>query len=323
VNLGNVPISLADQVAATLGSLASFNHDPFCALNTVFLHEGALIHAAAGAQLDSPIHLLFITTQKDAIAHPRILVMAERGAQLAFVEDYVRLNEDAAFVNAVTEIQLGEGSNVTHTKLQRQSDSQFHIQTVSAVVSRDARFVSRTITFGGRVSRHNLLIRQTGENIDCHIDGLAFISGRQLADTHSTIDHASAHGRSRQMHKCIVNGAARAVFGGKIMVRKGAQKTDSSQHSRNLLLSDRAHVDTKPQLEIFADDVKCAHGATVGQLEADEIFYLQSRGISYANARKLLAYAFAAELIEQIDIPTVTRRLEAHVLSGTAQEIPL
>jgi Fe-S cluster assembly protein SufD len=316
-NLGNAPDSLTDAMTSTMGRLAAFDRDPFSALNTVFLHEGAVIHASAHAVLAAPIHLLFITTQKESIVHPRILVMADEGAQVSFIEDYVRIGDEAALVNAITEVEIAPGARVSQIKLQRLSDNQFHIHTVSASVGRDAHFASRTITFGARVSRHNLQVRQVGENAECQIDGLAFIAGRQLADTHSTMDHAVSHGHSRQMHKCIADGAARAVFSGKIMVRAGAQRTDSSQHSRNLLLSDRAHVDTKPQLEIFADDVKCAHGATVGQLDADELFYLQSRGITLADARSLLSYAFAAELIEQIAIPSLTRRLEEHVLAGT------
>ncbi len=158
---------------------------------------------------------------------------------------------------------------------------------------------------------------QAGEGTDFSIDGLALIGGRQLADTSSLIDHAHAHGRSRQVHKTVVGGGAHAVFNGKILVRQGAQQTDAAQQSRNLLLSDKAHVDTKPQLEIFADDVKCAHGATVGQIEAEELFYLKSRGLSDATARNLLTYAFAAEIIERIPVKSLVERLENHVLEQT------
>ncbi len=317
-NFSSLPLALSAQSEATLGTLASFEQEPFCALNTAMLHDGALIRAATGTECAAPIHLLFVTTQKETACHPRVLVIAERGARVSFIEDFVSLGSDSAFVNAVTEVQVAENAEVSHVKLQRLTDNQFHFQTLSATLARDARLQSRSMTFGARVSRHNLLLRQIGENMNCEIDGLALISGRQLADTHSSIDHAVPNGRSTQVHKCIVNGAARAVFNGKILVRKGAQRTDSSQQSRNLLLSERARVDTKPQLEILADDVKCAHGATVGQLDAEEIFYLRSRGLTLDAARGMLTYAFAAELIERLSVPSLVMKLEKYVLDHTA-----
>jgi len=170
---------------------------------------------------------------------------------------------------------------------------------------------------GGRISRYGLNLTQAGEGGECRLDGLALIDGRQLADTHSTLDHTRPDGRSRQLHKCIVDGGAHAVFNGKILVRPGAQLTHSEQQNRNLLLSDRAHVDTKPQLEIFADDVKCAHGATVGQLDEEQVFYLRSRGLAPERARSLLTYAFAAEVIDRIPVPSLVERLEATVLERT------
>ena len=173
------------------------------------------------------------------------------------------------------------------------------------------------MALGARISRHNLDVMQAGESTEFSIDGLALVGGRQLADTNSLIDHARARGRSRQVHKTVVGGGAHAVFNGRIFVRRDAQQTDAAQQSRNLLLSDKAHVDTKPQLEIFADDVKCAHGATVGQIEADELFYLKSRGLSDATARNLLTYAFAAEIIERIPVKSLVERLENHVLEQT------
>ena len=174
-----------------------------------------------------------------------------------------------------------------------------------------------SISLGARLSRLNLNVMQAGEGTEFEIDGLALIAGRQLADTHSFVDHAFPHGRSRQLHKCIAGGASHAVFNGKILVRPGAQRTDSSQHNRNLLLTQRAHIDTKPQLEIFADDVKCGHGATVGQLDAEQVFYLKARGLSEATARNLLTFAFATEIVGRIRIPSLVQRLEDLVVRQT------
>jgi Fe-S cluster assembly protein SufD len=176
------------------------------------------------------------------------------------------------------------------------------------------------VTLGARMSRHDLNVVLQGEGAAARIDGLALISGRQLADTHTLLDHAKPNGKSVQIHKCIVGGAAHAVFNGKVLVREGAQLTDSAQESRNLLLSSRAHVDTKPQLEIFADDVKCSHGATVGQLDAEQVFYLKSRGLSETRARSLLTYAFGAEIIDRIPVPSLVARLERIVLDQTAAQ---
>jgi Fe-S cluster assembly protein SufD len=195
----------------------------------------------------------------------------------------------------------------------------FHIANCAVSLAHASRYRSINIALGARLSRHNLSVTQHAEGADCTVDGLALIGGQQLADTHTRIDHAQPHGLSRQLHKCIAGGAAHAVFSGKILVRPGAQQTNSAQSSRNLLLSGRARVDTKPQLEIFADDVKCAHGATVGQLDNEEVFYLKSRGLSDETARNLLTYAFGAEVIERVSVASLKRRLEQAVLQQTTQ----
>jgi Fe-S cluster assembly protein SufD len=202
-------------------------------------------------------------------------------------------------------------------RVQRENGAAIHIANCAVSLARASRYQSVSVALGARISRYNLNVLQTAEGAECAIDGLALITDRQLADSHTCIDHARPHGVSRQLHKCIVDGAAHAVFNGKIMVRPGAQRTDSSQSSRNLLLTAKARVDTKPQLEIFADDVKCAHGATVGQLDAEEVFYLRSRGLSDAAARNLLTYAFGAEIIDRIPVATLKRRLERIVLAQT------
>jgi Fe-S cluster assembly protein SufD len=297
---------------------AAFERDVFAALNTARLHDGALIWIGKGRVCPAPVHLRFISTQRETVSHPRSLVVAEAGAECIVVEDYVAHGAaDGYFSNAVTEVVVAENARVRHVKLQREARGAFHIKHCTVGLAKDARYESNTITLGARISRHNLNVVQQGEGAECALDGLTLISGRQLADTHTAIDHVKPSGRSRQLHKCIVADAAHAVFSGKIMVRAGAQLTDSAQQSRNLLLSAKAHVDTKPQLEIFADDVKCAHGATVGQLDAEQLFYLRSRGLSEARARNLLTFAFGAEVIDRLPVPTLVERLERVVLEQT------
>jgi Fe-S cluster assembly protein SufD len=271
-------------------------------------------------EVTHPIHLLFISASAETVSFPRVLVVAAPGSRCSVIEDFVSLHGDAGFTNAVTEISVAENARVRHIRLQRESVSAFHIATCGVRVARDGRYSSLTVSLGARVSRYNLNLLQAGAGTDFEIDGLALISGRQLADTHSFVDHALPHGRSRQLHKCIAGGASHAVFNGKILVRPGAQRTDSAQQNRNLLLSQRSHVDTKPQLEIFADDVKCAHGATVGQLDAEQVFYLKSRGLSESSARNLLTFAFAAEIVERIRIPSLVQRLEDLLVRETQTE---
>jgi Fe-S cluster assembly protein SufD len=320
VLVANLPEALAAHgrlIESRLGTLAGSAQDAFTAVNTAFLDDGALIRVGHDRNGIAPIHLLFIATRKDGAAYPRVLVIADQGAQCTLIEDFVGMADGGYFTDAVTEISVGENAQVAHVKLQREAQAAFHIARTSVQVARDGRYSNWSVALGARISRHNLEVMQAGEGTEFSIHGLALIGGRQLADTSSLIDHAHAHGRSRQLHKTVVGGGAHAVFNGKIFVHRNAQQTDSAQQSRNLLLSDKAHVDTKPQLEIFADDVKCAHGATVGQIEADELFYLKSRGLSDATARNLLTYAFAAEIIERIPVKSLVERLEEHVLEQT------
>jgi len=320
VLVANIPDALSAHggvIESALGTLAGTGHDAFAAINTAFLHDGALVHLGRNSNGIAPIHLLFVTTRNDVAAYPRVLVIAEPGAQCTLVEDFVGLTDGGYFTDAVAEITVGENARIAHIKLQRESQAAFHIARTSVSVARDGRYSSWCVALGARISRHNCDVLQAGVGAELSIEGLALIGGRQLADTSSLIDHAHPNGRSRQLHKTVVGGGAHAVFNGKILVRQDAQQTDAGQQSRNLLLSDRAHVDTKPQLEIFADDVKCAHGATVGQIESDELFYLKSRGLSDATARNLLTYAFAAEIIERIPVKSVVERLENHVLEQT------
>jgi len=296
---------------------AEYEHEVFTALNTTHLRDGAFVWVAKNQKCPTPVQLLFVSTQVETAAYPRCLVVAESGSTCTLIEDFVSLGDTVYFNDAVTEVVVGEGARVQHVKLQREAGGAFHIATCVVAVAKDAQYASHSITLGARISRHNLNVVQQGEGAEVRMDGLALVSGRQLADTHTLMDHARPNGRSKQLHKCIVGGAAHAVFNGRIVVRPGAQLTDSAQQSRNLLLSDKAHVDTKPQREIFADDVKCSHGATVGQLDQEQVFYLKSRGLSETRARNLLTYAFGAEVIDRIPVPSLVEQLEETVLAQT------
>jgi Fe-S cluster assembly protein SufD len=301
-----------------LGRHVDYRCDPFAAVNTTWLQDGALIALARNHAASNPVHLLFLSTRADVVSYPRVLLLAQPGSDCTLIEDFACLHEGAYFTNAVAEIVVARNARVRHVRLQREGKAAFHICTCGVRVERDGYYQSVAVALGGRISRYNLNVTQAGEGAQCRIDGLALIEGRQLADTHSLLDHACPDGSSRQMHKCIVGGAAHAVFGGKILVRPGAQRTNSSQESRNLLLTDKAHVDTKPQLEIFADDVKCAHGAAIGQLDPEHVFYLKSRGLSESTARDLLTFAFATEIVERIPVPSLVKRLEETVVRQTS-----
>ena len=325
VSVGNLAdLSGANEaiVEPHLAKLATFDKDAFAAVNTAFLRDGAVIHVGRDRLVSTPIHLLFVATRADSANYPRVLVIAESGSQCLVVEDYVATVAGAYLTDAVSEFFVADNASISHVKLQREAQAAFHMATTAVKVSSGGRYATWTVAIGGRISRSNLSITQAGEGTDFSVDGLAVIGGRQLADMHSSIDHAHAYGRSRQVHKTVVGGGAHAVFNGKILVRKGAQQTDSGQQSRNLLISGKARVDTKPQLEIFADDVKCAHGATVGQLEAEELFYLKSRGLSETAARNLLTYAFAAQIIERIPVKSIVEKLEKTILEQTQTKEP-
>jgi Fe-S cluster assembly protein SufD len=313
-DLSTALVTHASVIEPHLGRLAGFDNNLFAALNTAYLQHGALIIVPRNVKVRNPVHVLFIATQAGAAIHPRCLLIAQAGSEVTMVEDYVALQDDVYVTNAVTEVALESNAQVTHIRVQRDSLESFHLANCAVSVAQAACYRSVSVALGGRISRYDLNTSLAAEGAECFIDGLALIKGRQLADTHTCIDHAKPYGTSRQSHKCIVDGAAHAVFNGKILVRAGAQRTDSAQSSRNLLLNARARVDTKPQLEIFADDVKCAHGATVGQLDNEELFYLKSRGLTETVARNLLTYAFGAEIIDRIPVASLKHRLEQTVL---------
>lgn len=319
-NLATVLAKNAGVLKQHLGQHAATKDNVFAALNTAFLHDAALVLLPRNVAVSAPLHLLFIATQKEVVSYPRTLVLADNGCAVTVVEDYVSLQDEAYFTNAVTEFVLADNAHVNHIRVQREGAKAFHIASCAAILSRASNYQSVSVAMGARISRYNLNVKMA-EGAECSADGLALISARQLADTHTCIDHAQPHGTSRQLHKCIVGGAAHAVFNGKIMVRHGAQKTDSQQSNHTLLLTEKAHIDTKPQLEIFADDVKCTHGATIGQLDSEEVFYLQSRGLSETVARNMLTYAFGAEIIERIPVTSLKRSLEQTVLEQTSTQL--
>jgi Fe-S cluster assembly protein SufD len=284
----------------------------FTGLNTAGFVDAAIVWVPKNQVVETPIQILFVATgDQSVLIQPRCLVVAETGGQVALVEAYVHLGsaQSPYWTNAVTEIQVEPNAQVNHTRLQREGQTAFHIGKTAVTQARDSVYTATAINLGAQVSRHHPEVYQTGEQTETVLNGLAVIAGEQLSDTHSTIAFTKPHGRSQQLHKCIVDDRGHAVFNGKVYVPKAAQLTDAGQLNRNLLLSPKARVDTKPQLEIVADNVKCTHGAAVGQLDAEEVFYLQSRGLDQETARKLLVYAFAIEIIDQIPIASLQSQL--------------
>jgi Fe-S cluster assembly protein SufD len=312
-------LASASEAACALGSLATpQTGDVFANLNTARFTDGAFIFVPKNIVVEPVLHILFVSDQEGTQATcslPRLLVVLERGATLNLVEEY--WGHGCTLTNGVTEVLVHEGAELVHERIQREAPEAFHVSSLWARLDRNARYISRTITLGARFSRQSPQVVLADEGTELTLDGLALLGESQVADTHSFIDHTKPHGTTHQLHKAIVDGRSRAIFNGRIFVRPGAQQTDAQQQSRNLLLSDEAQVDTKPELEIFADDVKCAHGAAVGQLDPEELFYLQSRGLNLTTARNLLTYGFAADLLARIPVPSLRRQLRQDVMART------
>jgi Fe-S cluster assembly protein SufD len=311
-NLAQLPVPYRTQVSKYLAQQQG-SAEVFTALNTASLTDAAVVWVAKNTVVETPIHLVFLAVESGVatIIQPRCLVVAQSGSSVTLVEEYTnRPGAEGAqsvyFTNAVTEIVLEENARVNHTRIEREGKAAFHIGKSAIAQARDSRYTCHAISVGSKLSRHNLDVLQAGEQTETTLNGLTMIAREQLADTHSVLAYTKPYGSSNQLHKCIVSDKARAVFNGKVFVPQAAQLTDARQLNRNLLLSPRARVDTKPQLEITADNVKCSHGATVSQLEADEVFYLQSRGLNETDARNLLIDAFAAEIIDRL--PSVSLR---------------
>jgi Fe-S cluster assembly protein SufD len=311
-----LPLSTASEACHGLGCLETgVEKGLFEDLNTARFQDGAVLLVPKNLKVALPLHLLFITKAEGPVAvFPRLLVVLERGAELELVEEH---HGTGTYLSApVVEVHVGEGAILRHERIQRESDDAFHIGTLKAAVARGGQYHSRTLSFGARLSRQQPWVR-LAEGAEVSLDGLALLEGAQVADTHSFLDHAEPGATSRQLHKCIVDGKARAIFNGQIHVAPGAQGTDARQQSRNLLLSESARVDTKPQLEIYADDVKCSHGATVGQLDPEELFYLESRGLNADDARNLLTYGFAADVLRHVPVASLRRALRHLVMART------
>jgi Fe-S cluster assembly protein SufD len=302
-----------ERLEAHLARHADSSARAFTALNTAFLADGAYIHLPRGVRLAEPIELLFLSrTRGDApaAAHPRNLIVAEEGSGALIIERYAALQEGAYFTNAVTEIFTGPGAVLEHYKLQQEALNAYHIGELHVEQARDSVFISHSISLGGALVRNDLRAVLGAEGADCTLNGLYLAGGRQHVDNHTRIDHAKPHGTSRELYKGILDGAARGVFNGKVVVHPDAQKTDAQQQNKNLLLSRNAEIDTKPELEIYADDVKCTHGATVGQLDRDTLFYLRSRGIDLEDARSLLTYAFATDVLQHVRLAPLRASIE-------------
>jgi Fe-S cluster assembly protein SufD len=291
---------------------ASFEKSAFTALNTAFLEDGAFVRIPRDTILEEPIHLIFFSEDGGgpAVSHPRNLILAEPNSQARIIETYVGEGANY-FTNSVTEVVCGDGAVLEHYKLQRESLAAFHVQTVQAAQERGSNFASHNICLGAALARTDINVLFNAEGSECTLNGLFLPGGSQHVDNHTLIDHAKPHCTSRELYKGILDGRARGVFHGKIIVRPDAQKTDALQTNKNLLLSREALVNSTPALEILADDVKCRHGSTIGQLDANSLFYLRSRGIGEQEARSLLTYGFAADLANRIRIPWIREELEA------------
>jgi Fe-S cluster assembly protein SufD len=310
-----LPLSLASEACHALGTVGQAPANVFADLNTARFEDGAVIIVPRNLKVSLPLHLLFLTQAETPVAvFPRVLVLLERGAELALVEEH---HGEGLYLSApLIEVRVAEGAVLRHERIQRESAEAFHFSTLRAEVAPGGQYHSRTLSFGARLSRQQPWVR-LAEGSEVSLDGLALLDGEQVADTHSLLLHAEPHTTSHQLHKCIVDGRARAIFNGQVLVAPHAQGTDAKQQSRNLLLSETARVDTKPQLEIYADDVKCSHGAAVGQLDPEERFYLQSRGLTENDARNLLTYGFAADVLTHVSVVSLRRALRQLVMART------
>jgi len=314
--------SESDAVARYFGQLADFSSRSFTALNTAFVQDGAFVLIPDRLVLESPLQIIFLSTGAGSfMSSPRTLVLAGERSQSRIVETYVGTPGHGYFTNAVTEVAVGEYAIVDHYKVQEEAVEAFHIAAMHVHAARNATFSSHAFSLGGRIARNDIFTVLDGEGAECTLNGLYLADGERLVDTHTTIDHAKPHCPSHEVYKGILGGRARAVFNGKIIVRPDAQKTDAKQTNRALLLTDDATINTKPQLEIFADDVKCTHGAAIGQLDEDALFYLRSRGFTFAEARDMLIHAFAGEILDRVQVEPLRRALEEELYAQLAKDL--
>ena len=295
---------------------AGYHNNGLTALNTALLQSGVFIWIPKNVELETPIQLTFVAdpSARSSANFPRVLIVAEENSSATVIENFVSNDGKPYFTNAVTEVVVKDGARLDHYRLQRESHNAFHVSTTSAELGRASRYDTTSINLGAQLARHDVSVVMDHEGAETSVDGLYMVGPDQHTDTHSLIDHKQPHCNSHQLYKGILDGNARAVFNGKIFVREGAQKTDAIQTNKNLLLSNKARVDTKPQLEIYADDVKCAHGAAVGQIDPEALFYLETRGIGPELGRSLLTYGFAEEVIAKIKLESIRAELDQIVL---------
>ncbi|MFN8091246.1 MAG: Fe-S cluster assembly protein SufD [Vicinamibacteria bacterium] len=304
---------------ALLGRAADGRTGVFADLNTAFAEDAAVVTVAPGAVVAEPVHVAHVAAHgSSTVAYARTLVVAGRGSKSRLVETFAGADGDAYLVNAATEVHLEDGARVDRYKLQREGADALHVATLAVRLSRDARFLDHSVSLGAALSRDDIDARFAGEGGECSLDGLFVLDGRRVGDTHSRVEHAAPRCASRQSYKGVLDGQSRGVFNGLVVVRPGAQKTDAWQMNKNLLLSREALVHSTPQLEILADDVKCKHGSTTGQLDPLALFYLRSRGIGEAEARSLLTWAFASDLLKSFAVPPVRAAVERHLQSRLA-----
>jgi Fe-S cluster assembly protein SufD len=324
VRVGSLASAVTEQaefVQRYLGRLADFGSRAFTALNAALNADGAYVYVPDGVVLADAVHVLFVSTGPGTMSHPRALVVAGDRSESRIVESYVGPAGAPYFTNAVTEIFAGEQAHVDHYKIQQESMAAFHVASMHVDAARGATFSSHSFSLGGRIVRNDAAVQLDGDGAECTLNGLYIADGERLVDNHTTIDHAKPHCPSHEIYKGILGGRARAVFNGKIIVRPDAQKTDAKQTNRALLLSDGASINTKPQLEIFADDVKCTHGAAIGQLDEDAIFYLRARGLTYFEARDMLIHAFAGDILDRVKIETLRQALEGELYTQLARDL--
>ncbi len=300
-----------------LGQLASFQNNPFVALNTAFLADGAFVYIPRRTVVDQVLHLVFLSSSRGeaSVSYPRNLIVVGDDSQASIVESYGGLDHGSYLTNTVTEVALGANASLDHYKLQRESEDAFHVGTLQVLQERSSRLNSHSISLGGLLVRNDLNTVMNGEGCDSTLNGLYVTRGRQLVDNHTCIDHARPHCDSRELYKGILDEQSRSVFSGKIVVRKDAQKTNAKQTNKNLLLSEEALSNTAPELQIFADDVKCTHGATIGHLNEEELFYTRSRGIGAEAARTLLTYAFASDILGSVKFKPIQCQIDLILLT--------
>lgn len=301
----------AEELEPELARYADARAHGFAALNTAFMGNGAYIRLGKDKVVPDPIHLLFVSTlEEEVVTHPRNLVVAEANSDAVLIESYVNTRDASYLTNALTEVSLHENSRLQHYKLQEESEKAFHVATLEVHQARNSRFISHSVSLGGLLTRNDINVTLDAEGAESTLNGLYLARGRQHVDFHTRIDHVKPHGTSHEYYKGVLDGRSRGVFNGRVYVHPDAQRTDAQQSNHNLLLSKDAEVDTKPQLEIYADDVKCSHGATVGALDEDMLFYLRTRGVPENAARGLLTYGFAHDMVERMALAAIRSRLE-------------